>query len=58
VPVQPVEIPVQDQILAPVPELAQVPEPAPVPQTANEVDALRSQIASLRDRLHAHQASR
>ncbi len=58
VPVQPVEIPVQDQILAPVPELAQVPEPAPVPQTANEVDVLRSQIASLRDRLHAHQASR
>lgn len=58
VPVLPVEIPVQAQILAPVPELAQVPEPAPVPQTANEVDALRSQIASLRDRLHAHQASR
>lgn len=58
VPVQPVEIPVQDQILAPVPELAQVPEPELVPQTANEVDALRSQIASLRDRLHAHQASR
>ncbi len=56
--VQPVEIPLQDQILAPVPELVQVSEPAPVPQTANEVDALRSQIASLRDRLHAHQASR
>lgn len=57
-PVQPVETPVQAQILAPVPELVQVPEPAQVPQTADEVDALRSQIASLRDRLHAHHASR
>ncbi|XAZ24126.1 succinoglycan biosynthesis protein exop [Sinorhizobium sp. B11] len=58
VPVLPVEIPVQAQILAPVAELVQVPEPELVPQTADEVDALRSQIASLRDRLHAHQASR
>jgi uncharacterized protein involved in exopolysaccharide biosynthesis len=44
--------------LAPVPALAQTPEPALVPQAAEEVDALRSQIASLRDRLHAYQVSR
>jgi uncharacterized protein involved in exopolysaccharide biosynthesis len=60
----PVAVPVQAPILALVPELAQVPaltqvpEAALVPQAADEVDALRSQIASLRDRLHAHQVSR
>ncbi|GAA3060664.1 hypothetical protein GCM10010520_06270 [Rhizobium viscosum] len=60
----PITVPVQAPILAPAPELAQAPaltqvsEPAPLPQAADEVDALRSQIASLRDRLHAHQVSR
>jgi hypothetical protein len=37
--------------------LARAPQPAPVPQAAGEVDALRSQIASLRDRFHAYKAS-
>ncbi|MBW9051717.1 succinoglycan biosynthesis protein exop [Rhizobium mesosinicum] len=60
----PVAVPVQAPILAPVAELVQVPaltqvaEPALVPQAAGEVDALRSQIASRRDRFHAHQVSR
>jgi uncharacterized protein involved in exopolysaccharide biosynthesis len=59
-----VQVAVEAPILAPVPELApvpalaQTPEPALVPQGAEEVDALRSQIASLRDRLHAYQVSR
>lgn len=59
-----VQVSVEAPILAPVPELAPVsaltetPEPALVPQAAEEVDALRSQIASLRDRLHAYQVSR
>ncbi|MEK1903740.1 MAG: succinoglycan biosynthesis protein exop [Rhizobium sp.] len=59
-----VQVSVEAPILAPVPELApvpalaQTPEPALVPQAAEEVDALRSQIASLRDRLHAYQVSR
>jgi uncharacterized protein involved in exopolysaccharide biosynthesis len=55
-----VEVPILAPVpeLAPVPALAQTPEPALVPQAAEEVDALRSQIASLRDRLHAYQVSR
>ncbi|MBB3313047.1 uncharacterized protein involved in exopolysaccharide biosynthesis [Rhizobium sp. BK196] len=59
----PVAVPVQAPILAPVPELAQVPaltqvpEPALFPQVADEVDALRSQIASLRDRFYSYQVS-
>ncbi len=57
-------------VLAPEPEPTQLldaveacepvhmPEPVMVPQTADEVDALRSQIASLRNRFHAYQSSR
>jgi len=54
----PLQVSIQAPILAPVPELVQVPEQALVTQAADEVDALRSQIASLRDRFHAHQTSR
>lgn len=54
----PLQVSIQAPILAPVPELVQVPERALVPQAADEVDVLRSQIASLRDRFHAHQTSR
>lgn len=58
----PVQAPVF--VPAPVPEPVPAPEPAVVlqttlvPQTADEVDALRSQIASLRDRFHAYQTLR
>jgi len=54
----PLQVSIQAPILTPVPELVQVPERALLPQAADEVDALRSQIASLRDRFHAHQTSR
>lgn len=54
----PLRVSIQAPILAPLPELVQVPEQALVTQAADEVDTLRSQIASLRDRFHAHQTSR
>ncbi|WP_416065471.1 succinoglycan biosynthesis protein exop [Rhizobium sp. ZK1] len=54
----PLQVSIQAPILAPVPELVQGPERAPLPQAVDEVDVLRSQIASLRDRFHAHQTSR
>ncbi len=53
----PVQVPVEAPVFAPAPELAQVPALVLVPQAADEVDVLRSQIASLRDRFHAYQAS-
>ncbi|QWW68411.1 succinoglycan biosynthesis protein exop [Rhizobium sp. WYJ-E13] len=54
----PLQVSIQAPILAPVPELVQGPERAPLPQAVDEVDVLRSQIASLRERFHAHQTSR
>lgn len=54
----PLQVSIQAPVFAPAPELAQVPEQALVPQAADEVDVLRSQIASLRDRFHAHRTSR
>lgn len=54
----PLQVAIQAPILAPVPELVQVPERDLLPQAVDEVDALRSQIASLRDRFHAHHTSR
>lgn len=54
----PVQVLPQAPVFVPAPEPLQVPTPVQVPQTAHEVDALRSQITSLRDRFHAYQASR
>lgn len=63
---RPEPAPVHAPVFVPaaVPEPVPAPEPAVVlqttlvPQTADEVNALRSQIASLRDRFHAYQTSR
>ncbi|MBB3656278.1 uncharacterized protein involved in exopolysaccharide biosynthesis [Rhizobium sp. BK650] len=60
----PVPIPVQVPVLnlmpeyAPAPAVARVLEPTLVPQAAGEVDAMRSQIASLRARFHEYKAAR
>jgi uncharacterized protein involved in exopolysaccharide biosynthesis len=53
---EPVHVPEPELVHLPEPVLA--PGPVMVPQTADEVDALRSQIANLRNRFHAYQASR
>ncbi|MBB3592473.1 uncharacterized protein involved in exopolysaccharide biosynthesis [Rhizobium sp. BK529] len=56
---QPQHAPVQVPVLAPFPAPAPGPMHAPeATQTAGEVDALRSQIASLRDRFRTYQAAR